>query len=98
MPRAKQPRGEICGAHSRRTGQPCKQRPLKNSNRCRMHGGRSCGARTPEGKQRIMKATTKHGRYSKRTQELLGRAKALGDMVKGMTNEKGENRPQSNRA
>ena len=28
-----------CGAHSRRTGNPCKQFAMRNG-RCRMHGGR----------------------------------------------------------
>lgn len=28
-----------CGAHSRRTGQPCRQWPVAGATRCRMHGG-----------------------------------------------------------
>ena len=32
--------------------------------RCRIHGGLSTGARTPEGIERIRRAKTKHGRYS----------------------------------
>ena len=32
-----------CGAHSRRTGKPCRQPAMKNG-RCRMHGGVSTGA------------------------------------------------------
>ena len=39
---------------------------MKNG-RCRMHGGMSTGARTPEGIERIRKARTKHGRYSQAT-------------------------------
>ena len=33
--------------------------------RCRLHGGKSTGARTPEGRQRIAQANLKHGYYAK---------------------------------
>ena len=33
---------EHCGAHSRTTGEPCKNFPMING-RCRMHGGKSTG-------------------------------------------------------
>ncbi|MFC1604855.1 HGGxSTG domain-containing protein [Planctomycetota bacterium] len=36
---------------------------MKNG-RCRMHGGKSTGPRTPEGLERSRKANWKHGRYS----------------------------------
>ena len=32
--------------------------------RCRMHGGKSTGPRTPEGRERCRKANWKHGRRS----------------------------------
>jgi hypothetical protein len=32
-----------CGAHSKRTGLPCKCPPMKGSLRCYLHGGRSKG-------------------------------------------------------
>jgi hypothetical protein len=32
----------ICGAHARSTGQPCKKPPMANG-RCRLHGGLSTG-------------------------------------------------------
>lgn len=41
-----------CGAHARTTGCPCKARPLANG-RCKLHGGKSTGPKTAEGKQRI---------------------------------------------
>jgi hypothetical protein len=31
--------------------------------RCRLHGGRSTGPRTPEGLQRLVQARTVHGGY-----------------------------------
>jgi hypothetical protein len=36
-----------CGAHSRRTGKPCRNGAMANG-RCRMHGGKSTGAPTGE--------------------------------------------------
>ena len=51
-----------CGAKTRK-GTPCQCPAMKNK-RCRVHGGLSTGAKTPEGIERIRKAVTKHGRYS----------------------------------
>jgi hypothetical protein len=55
---------ERCGAKTRR-GSAC-QCPGMRNGRCRLHGGLSTGARTPEGIERIRRAVTKHGMYSKR--------------------------------
>lgn len=58
-----------CGAHSRRTGEPCKGRAMANG-KCRMHGGKSTGQ------------PIKHGRYSRLTlpTRLAARVEAaLGD-------------------
>ena len=51
-----------CGAKTRR-GTPCKAPAMANG-RCRMHGGKSTGPRTPEGLERSRKANYKHGFYS----------------------------------
>jgi hypothetical protein len=51
-----------CGAKTRK-GTPCRSAAMPNG-RCRMHGGCSTGAKTPEGIERIRAARTKHGRYS----------------------------------
>ena len=48
-----------CGA-KRRDGRPCQTVPMANG-RCRMHGGKSTGPRTPEGLERSRKANWKHG-------------------------------------
>jgi hypothetical protein len=37
--------------------------------RCRLHGGLSTGPKTPEGIERIRRAVTKHGLYSKGARE-----------------------------
>lgn len=52
--------GPRCGATCKRTGQPCRGAAMPNG-RCRMHGGTSTGARTPEGKARCRVAPRKHG-------------------------------------
>jgi len=51
-----------CGAKTRK-GTPCKS-PAMSNGRCRMHGGKSTGPRTPEGLERSRNANFKHGLYS----------------------------------
>jgi hypothetical protein len=53
-----------CGARSRRTGRPCRAPACRGHRRCRMHGGRSTGPKTPEGLKRSRRARWKTGRYS----------------------------------
>ena len=55
--------GMRCGAKTRR-GSACLKPALKNKTRCQLHGGKSTGPRTPEGKARVIAANTKHGRRS----------------------------------
>jgi hypothetical protein len=55
--------GTRCGAKTRR-GSACLKPALKNKTRCQLHGGKSTGPRTAEGKARIIAANTKHGRRS----------------------------------
>jgi len=58
-------RAPKCGARSKRNNhQPCKQPAMKNG-RCRLHGGKSTGPRTLEGKKLSASANFKHGRYTK---------------------------------
>lgn len=54
--------GQRCGAHRKFDGQPC-QNPAMPNGRCRLHGGKSTGPKTPEGKARMRHAVTKHGLY-----------------------------------
>ena len=51
-----------CGARTR-AGRPCQSPAVFGRQRCRMHGGRSTGPRTPEGLARLRAARTVHGRY-----------------------------------
>ena len=56
--------GRRCGARTRQ-GTPCKNPGVKGRRRCKLHGGRSSGARTPEGRQRVVDVHWKHGRRSR---------------------------------
>jgi hypothetical protein len=56
--------GQRCRAKTRK-GTPCQNPVVTGRSRCRMHGGKSTGPRTAEGKARAAAAHTKHGRRSK---------------------------------
>ena len=45
----------VCGAKTRK-GTPCRCRSEPGKRRCRFHGGKSTGAKTPEGRARIAMA------------------------------------------
>ena len=52
-----------CGARCKRTGLPCRQPAMPNG-RCRLHGGKSTGPKTEEGKARSRIGATKYGAYA----------------------------------
>jgi hypothetical protein len=52
-----------CGARRKHDGCPCQQPAMANG-RCRLHGGKSTGAKTPEGAERARQAALRHGYYS----------------------------------
>ena len=54
-----------CNALSKRTRQRCKAPAIKGKTKCRFHGGKSTGAKTAEGRARIAKAHTVHGRETR---------------------------------
>ena len=64
--------GKRCLAKTR-GGTECQRPAITGAGRCRLHGGRSTGPRTEEGRARIAAANTKHGR---KTKERLAEAKA----------------------
>jgi len=65
--------GLRCLAKTRR-GTECQKPAIKGRSRCQLHGGRSTGPKTPEGRARIAAANYKHGN---RTNERLAENKAL---------------------
>jgi len=56
--------GQRCLAKTRQ-GWECQKPALKGRSRCQLHGGRSTGPRTEEGRARISALQYKHGRRSK---------------------------------
>ena len=66
-----------CGARARTRGdQPCRAPAIKGKRRCRMHGGRSTGPRTSEGRERSKRARWKQGSYSVEAEREFRRLKA----------------------
>ena len=64
-----------CGARTR-DGGACGQPAMPNG-RCRLHGGKSTGARTEAGRARLRTLHTKHGGYGKEMQAHFHRMGAL---------------------
>ncbi len=54
----------ICGAKARqRNGLPCRQPAMKNG-RCRLHGGKSTGPKTAQGKLNSARSNYKNGFFT----------------------------------
>lgn len=64
-------RKQTCGAYARSTGNPCQAKAMPNG-RCRLHGGLSQGATTPEGRQAIAQATRQRMASGQRERALEG--------------------------
>ena len=65
-----------CGAKTRQ-GTPCQCPAIRNRRRCRLHGGRSTGPKTPEGIERIRQAQLKHGWHTKEAKAQRAEAQRL---------------------
>lgn len=48
-----------CGAKTTRRGTPCRNKSEPGKRRCKFHGGKSTGPKTPEGRARIAEAQRK---------------------------------------
>jgi hypothetical protein len=70
-----------CGARSKRTGKPCQAAAMSNG-RCKFHGGKSTGPRTPEGLERSRRANRKHGYYSREAKAERQRVKAAAMLLR----------------
>ena len=57
-------RGQMCPAKTR-SRNPCQRAGNPKDGRCHLHGGKSTGQSTAEGRARIATAQFKHGRRSK---------------------------------
>lgn len=65
-----------CGARTRR-GTSCQCPAMRHRRRCRIHGGLSTGARTPEGLARIRQGVTRHGWFTRAAREERRRLRQL---------------------
>src|SRR5262249_46345988 len=60
---------------AKRTGKPCRGAAMPNG-RCKLHGGKSTGPRTPEGLERSRRANWKHGHFSREAKAERSRLRA----------------------
>ena len=65
-----------CQAKSKRSGQQCKKPAIRNKRVCAIHGGRSSGPKTEEGRQRIADARTVHGEETRAKREQRSQSSA----------------------
>ena len=75
--------GHRCGAMTR-AGGACQNPAIGGRSRCKLHGGKSTGPRTPEGKARTIAAHTKHGR---RSREHVARVREINAELRWLTNQ-----------
>ena len=68
-------RGKRCLAKNRKGGR-CQNPAMKNRERCRLHGGLSSGAKTIEGKARVVAANWRHGHRAKGRTEKVKQIRA----------------------
>jgi hypothetical protein len=78
-----------CGARTRQ-GHPCRQPAMKNG-RCRMHGGKSTGPRTKEGRERCRQARLKTGEHTVESIESRRRFQKFLTECRATLNENAEN-------
>jgi hypothetical protein len=67
---------DLCGAHARQTGNPCKAWAMANG-RCRLHGGKSTGAKKPHKRITHGLRTKEAIEQRQETRELLKQSKEL---------------------
>ena len=77
-----------CQAQSKRTKQQCRSPAIRGKRVCKVHGGRSTGPRTQQGRNLCGAAKTVHGRETRairaKRQQTLAELKLLERMGKGV--------------
>ena len=77
-----------CQAKSKRTKQQCRSPAIRGKRVCRIHGGRSIGPKTQQGRNLCGAAKTLHGRETRairaKRQQALAELKLLEHMGKGV--------------
>ena len=72
--------GQRCSAKTRR-GTACQRPANKQNGRCRLHGGRSTGPKSAEGRAKIAAANLRHGEF---TQAKIAKRKEDAKVAKGL--------------
>ena len=72
--------GERCLAKTRK-GTPCQSPAFKHNGKCRLHGGRSTGPKTEEGRRMISEANLTNGKFNKEKLQQRKNAAAVGKRV-----------------
>ena len=72
--------GQRCGAKTRR-GTACQRPASKRNGRCRLHGGRSTGPKSAEGRAKIAAANTTTGQHTK---AMIARRREDAKIAKGL--------------
>ena len=67
LPKDKRP---PCRARTRK-GDPCRARAVDGRERCRLHGGLSTGAKTPEGRARIVESNRRRAALRRQEREAI---------------------------
>ncbi len=74
--------GQRCSAKTRR-GTACQRPANKQNGRCRLHGGRSTGPKSAEGRAKIAAANLRHGEF---TQAKIAKRKEDAKVAKELRN------------
>ena len=74
--------GQRCEAQTRR-GTLCQRPGTKRNGKCRLHGGKSTGPRTAEGRARLIASKITHGRFTKTKREAAKRRAQVGRELRG---------------
>ena len=78
--------GQRCGAKTR-SGAACKNPAVADKGRCRLHGGRSTGAKTPEGLAKLRALHWKHGLSTTAAKAEAQRRAQIGREIRAELNE-----------
>lgn len=70
-----------CGARTK-AGGACQRPAVKRTGRCTRHGGKSIGAKTQAGRDKLAQLHLKHGRYTKEKRETARQRAELGRKVR----------------
>ena len=73
--------GVRCGARTK-SGGKCQRPAVKRSGKCNRHGGKSTGAKTQAGRDKLAQLHLKHGRYTKEKRKAAKKRAAVDRKVR----------------